>query len=107
MTRARSGLQPERTAMAWQRTALGIGGVSALLVHHAEGRVALALPGGVGLAGALVLLVLVEQRYQRTIRKVSAGDSPMGPGLVRWTAFGTVLLSLAATGVVVGTAAWH
>ncbi len=93
--------------MAWQRTALGIGGVSALLVHHAEGRIALAVPGGAGLAGALVLLVLVEQRYQHTIRRVSVGDSPMGPGLVRWTALGTVLLSLAAIGVVVGTAAWH
>ncbi len=105
MTGRDSGLQPERTAMAWQRTALGLGGVSALLVHDAESRIALAVPGVVGLAGALALLLLVEQRYEHTIRRVTSGDAPMGPRLVRCTAYGTVLLAVAAVVVVVGVAA--
>ena len=42
------GLQAERTAMAWQRTALGLGGVSALLLHHAGGKVAPSVPGAAG-----------------------------------------------------------
>ena len=95
-----TGLPAERTAMAWQRTALGIGGVSALVVHHAGGRPLLVAPGAAGLLGALLLLLVVEERYHRTLHKVSSGDSPMGPTLVRWTAVGTVLLALAAVVVV-------
>ena len=98
------GLQPERTAMAWQRTALGIGGVAALLVHHGAGRVALMVPAAGALAGALALLVVVEARYERMAREVAAGDSPMGPRLVRLTALGVVLLALVACAVVVSTA---
>jgi len=107
VTERDTGLQPERTAMAWQRTALGVGGVSALLVHDAESRIALAVPGVAGLAGALALLILVERRYEHTIRRVSSGETPMGPTLVRWTAWGTVLLSVSAVAVVLGVAAVH
>ncbi len=101
MTTRETGLPAERTAMAWQRTALGVGGVSALIVHHAAGTPWLVVPGVLGLLAALVLLVVVEERYHHTLHKVSAGETPMGPRLVRWTAVGTVALALAATVVVI------
>ena len=97
------GLQAERTAMAWQRTALGIGGVSALLLHHADGAVLASLPGAAGLLGALGLLVVVEARYVHNSRHGETGNSPMGPAMVRGVASGTVLLAV-ATLVVLATA---
>jgi hypothetical protein len=89
--------------MAWQRTALGIGGVSALLLHHADGAILPSLPGAAGLLGALVLLVVVEARYVHNSRHGEAGNSPMGPAMVRGAAGGTVLLAV-ATLLVLATA---
>ena len=89
------GLQAERTAMAWQRTALGIGGVSALLLHRANGAILPSLPGVAGLLGALGLLLVVEARYVRNSRHGEAGNSPMGPTMVRAVTAGTVLLAVA------------
>ena len=97
------GLQAERTAMSWQRTALGIGGVSALLLHHAAGAILPSLPGAVGLLGALGVLLVVEARYVRNSRHGDAGNAPMGPRMVRAVAVGTVLLSV-ATLLVLATA---
>jgi uncharacterized membrane protein YidH (DUF202 family) len=93
------GLQAERTAMAWQRTALGLGGVSALLLHHAGGKVAPSIPGVAGLLAALGMLLLVEARYLRRDRG-ELETSPMGTGPVRAVAAVTVLLSVAAVVVV-------
>lgn len=92
-----TGLQPERTVMAWQRTALGLGGVSALLLHHANGRLIGSLAGGAGLLAALTMLILVEVRHERR-----AGDenSPMGATAIRSLTGVTVLLSVASTAVV-------
>ncbi len=83
------GLQAERTAMAWQRTALGVAGVSALLLHETGGRLAAALPGMSGLAMATVLLVLGELRYERTTSRLEQADTTAGRG--------RLLLVLAAT----------
>jgi uncharacterized membrane protein YidH (DUF202 family) len=93
------GLQAERTAMAWQRTALGLAGVSALLLHHAGGKVAPSVPGAVGLLAALVVLLLVETRYLRRDRDEHE-TSPMGVGPVRGITAVTVLLALSAVVVV-------
>lgn len=95
-----AGLQAERTAMAWQRTALGIGGVSALLLHRAEGAGLAAAPGAAGLVAAVGVLLSVEARYVRTRRHVEAGTNPMGRGAVRAIAATTVLLAVAALVVV-------
>lgn len=81
--------------MAWQRTALGIGGVSALLLHHAGGAILPSLPGIAGLLWALGLILVVEARYVRNSRHGEAGNSPMGPAMVRTVAGGTVLLAVA------------
>ncbi|MGN6576097.1 MAG: DUF202 domain-containing protein [Nocardioides sp.] len=96
---APEGLQAERTAMAWQRTALGLGGVSALLLHHAGGKVAASIPGVAGLLAALVVLLLVEVRYLRP-HHTELATSPMGVGPVRAIAAFTVLLAVSAVVVV-------
>ena len=97
------GLQAERTAMAWQRTALGIGGVSALLLHHAGGAILPSLPGVAGLLGALGLILVAEAKFVRNSRHGEAGNSPMGPAMVRTVAFGTALLAVATLLVVTMT----
>lgn len=90
--------------MAWQRTGLGIGAVSALLLHQARGhQVAPSVPGAAGLLAALVLLLVVEARNVRSRRDVQSGRSPMGRSLVRAVAVGTFLLALAALAVVLET----
>ncbi len=96
---APAGLQAERTAMAWQRTALGLGGVSALLLHHAGGKVGPSIPGVAGLLAALAVLLLVEARYLRRDHG-ELETSPMGVGPVRAVATVTVLLAVAAVVVV-------
>lgn len=93
------GLQAERTAMAWQRTALGLAGVSALLLHHAGGKVAASVPGAAGLLAALAVLLLVEARYLRKDRE-ELEASPMGVGPVRAVAAATVLLAVSSVVVV-------
>jgi uncharacterized membrane protein YidH (DUF202 family) len=95
-----TGLQPERTAMAWQRTALTAAGVSALTLRHAEGDVLRSLPGLLGLAGAVGLLLVVEGRYLRMLRHAERGDEPLGRRLVVLLTLGCVLLSLGALLVV-------
>ncbi len=90
-----NGLQSERTAMAWQRTALGLGGVSALLLHRAGGDLVASVPGAAGLLAALAVLVLAETRYHRD-GGGRPDSAPMGAGAVRVLATGTILLSLAA-----------
>lgn len=95
------GLQAERTAMAWQRTALGVGAVGALLVHHAGGVSAKAVPGLLGLAVALVLLVAAERRYVTTVRRVRAGHPTASPALVRGVTVTALMLAVSALVLVV------
>ena len=90
------GLQAERTAMAWQRTALGLGGVGALLVHHAGGIGPRSIPGVLGLLVALALVVASERRYEGTGRRVRSGAPTHSRFLVRTVAVSTVLLSASA-----------
>lgn len=94
-----SGLQAERTALAWQRTALTVGAVSALLLHAASGPVT-AAPGLLGLAVALALLLQAELRYVRTVRRAADGRAPSHPRLLGAAALAAVLLALAAVALV-------
>lgn len=90
------GLQSERTAMAWQRTALGLGGVAALLLHQATGNPLTAAPGVAGMLVALVVLLVAEWRYEHTVRRVVTGQGAASPGLVRTMAFTSAGLAAAA-----------
>ncbi len=83
--------------MAWQRTALGLGGVSALLLHQTGGRLLPALPGLLGLAMATALLVLGERRYERTVAQIASHQHPADARLPLLLA-GTVSL-LAVTAI--------
>jgi uncharacterized membrane protein YidH (DUF202 family) len=95
------GLQAERTAMAWQRTALGVGAVGALLIHHAGGVTWGAIPGALGLLVGLVLILASEGRYERTVHRVRSGQQATSRGLVRTLAGITVLLAASALVLVV------
>lgn len=98
---APSGLQAERTTMAWQRTALGLGAVSALLVRHAGADLGAVAPGVAGLVIALVMLIGVEARHRRR-RAAPPEAAPMGAAAVRSITWVTVLLALASALVVTG-----
>lgn len=96
------GLAAERTAMAWQRTALALAAFSALLVHLAERELILAVPGLGGLVLALVLLVQGERRYASTVRRIEGGESCTAQRLVVSMTVGVGVLSV--TSLVVMTA---
>ncbi len=89
-------LQSERTAMSWQRTALGVGAIGLLLLHN--GVPATAFLGGAAILMAVALLFLAERRYEHTLTRVSAGEPPSSPALMR-TMTGTVMV-LAAGAIV-------
>ncbi len=95
------GLQSERTSMAWQRTALGVGGVSALLVHVADRDPLAMAPGLLGLLTALGLLLAGEGRYTWTLRRLRAGDPLLDQSLVRLIAIVVMTLALASVLVLV------
>ena len=85
--------------MAWQRTALGVGGVGALLLR--SGVTASAVVGAAGLLAALGLLVLTERRYEWILQHVEANRAPSHPMLMRAVAATVAVLGLAAALLVV------
>ena len=97
--------QPERTALAWQRTGLGVLAVAGLLAHRAveEERPLLLLLAGAGaLLGLVVLGALAPVRYRVIRRRVAAGTGAAAPRLVAGVT-ATVLLVAAAAAVAVIT----
>ena len=65
--------QPERTALAWQRTGLGVLAVAALLAHRAlehSSPVGLVVAGLAALLGLGVLGGLAPVRYRRLRRRL-------------------------------------
>ncbi len=97
--------QPERTALAWQRTGLGILAVAGLLGHGAvrDGRPAILVAAGVAAVVSLAVLGgLAPVRYREVRREVAAGNGVAAPRLVAGLT-ATVLLVSAVAAVAVLT----
>ena len=73
----------ERTALAWQRTVIGVLAVGALVVRWSITERFPPWPGVVLTAvAALAALILVRQRYRRVRDTVGAGRTPLSRYLV-------------------------
>ena len=86
--------QPERTALAWQRTGLGVLAVAGLLGHRAvedERPLLLVVAGAAALLGLVVLGAFSPVRYRAARRGVGAGTPVAAPRLV---AGGTAIVLL-------------
>ncbi|MCZ2858228.1 DUF202 domain-containing protein [Blastococcus sp. VKM Ac-2987] len=91
--------QPERTALAWQRTGLGVLAVAALLGHRAlgAGRPALLVAAGLtALLGLGVLGGLAPARYRQVRDRVAGGRAVTTPAPARAVTAVVVLTALAA-----------
>jgi putative membrane protein len=100
-----SETQPERTALAWQRTGLGVLAVGGLVAHGAlqgTSPLLLVLAGGTALLGLAVLGGLAPVRYRR-LRQLPTHGAAV-PGLLA-AATGVVVLTGAAALVAVLVAA--
>ncbi|MGY2085259.1 DUF202 domain-containing protein [Blastococcus sp. SYSU DS0539] len=96
--------QPERTALAWQRTGLGVLAVAALLAHRAleVGRPALLVVAGVAaLLGLAVLGGLAPARYRQVQDRVAGGRAVTAPAPGRAVTAVVALTALAAAVAVV------
>jgi uncharacterized membrane protein YidH (DUF202 family) len=88
--------QPARTALAWQRTGLGLLLVAGLLARLAavQGEPVLVVPAAVVAgAGLTVLGVLAPRRRRTSLRTATTGGPGQAP---RTAAVGTGLVALAA-----------
>jgi uncharacterized membrane protein YidH (DUF202 family) len=93
------GLQPERTALAWRRTALAlvIGSLLGLRVLPALlGPVGLAVAAG-GVIAALAVLAAAHRRYRRVHRILTAvPDDPRRPAALPGGALPALVAALTA-----------
>jgi putative membrane protein len=95
--------QPERTGLAWQRTALGVLAVAGLIAHGAflEGDLLLVLlSGGVALLGLLLLGAVTPRRYRRVLHAIAGGENAGARRSVP-VAVGVVVVAALAAGCAV------
>ena len=93
------GLQPERTLLAWRRTAvaLAVGAlVGARVLEPSLGVLAL-VAGLAGLVVALAVGLAGRRRFLRLARVLDAGGEPLSPGgaLPAWTCVAVLAAALA------------
>ena len=97
--------QPERTALSWQRTALGVVAVAGLIGHRAlvGGHPVLLVPAGVCALLGIGLASGVAATRDRRVRAAAGRDEPVAAGrlAVLATAVVVVVALLAATAVLV------
>lgn len=96
--------QPERTALAWQRTGLGVLVVAGLLGHRAiedERPLLLVLAGASALLGLAVLGALAPARYRGVRRQVADGTAAAAPRQVAWVTAIVLTVGIAAAVAVV------
>lgn len=98
--------QPERTALAWQRTGLGVLAVGGLVSHgalKATSPLLLVVAGCTALLGLAILGGLAPVRYRR-LRHSAATDDAAVPDLVRVATTVVVLTGVAALVAVLAAA---
>jgi putative membrane protein len=93
----------ERTALAWQRTGLGMAAVAGLVAHSA---VRSSQPGLLVLAGVAALLGLgvlgglAPVRYRQIRRRLETGDDLSAPRLVALVTGAIVLVAAAGVAAI-------
>jgi putative membrane protein len=101
------GLQPERTSLAWQRTALTMLGVGLLvpkLAWPVLGVWAL-VPSGIVVAVAVAVLVAGARRYRAAHDVLTTGDGALGDGrLPLVVTLAALTLALLALGLLLASA---
>lgn len=92
------GLQPERTRLAWARTALALLANGGLMLHsgHRADEWAWLLPGAAVMAVAALVYAVGELRFRRVEAAVRANGPVAGTVFVALTATATVLTALLA-----------
>lgn len=98
-----SGMQHERTALAWDRTALAmiVGGALFMRAGNPPYHHPRHLPGIVMIGLGTLVLVLAFRRYESRNAQLRAGRPVAQPGLVRVVGTATVAFCVAALGLVV------
>jgi uncharacterized membrane protein YidH (DUF202 family) len=73
------GLQPQRTTLAWTRTAIGCGGLAALLVRHAvlTGRIIDVIAAVLAITATVSVLILGRRRRDSVTDRISRGQTPV------------------------------
>ena len=107
MTAGRVETQPERTALAWQRTGLGVLAVGGLVGHGAlttHRPVFLAIGGVTALLGLGILGGLAPVRYRRLRHRLTTDEPVDAPLMLGVTAVVVVLAALAAAVAIVALA---
>lgn len=94
------GLQAERTAISWQRTALSAGAFSALLLHSGGPRLGTRVPGAIALVVSLLLLVVAERRYVDMVINIHAESTPTSPQALRRVSLAVVLIAVLSLGLI-------
>ncbi|MBL7493419.1 DUF202 domain-containing protein [Frankia sp. AgB1.9] len=94
-----SGMQSERTYLAWQRTGLGFAANGALLLHAAlDGRTPLVVPGLIALVVTALLVGRAQLRYRSTVAAIRLDRSPEDHRALAVTA--ALTAALCVTGLV-------
>lgn len=101
------GLQPERTQLAWRRTAMAVAVGSVVSLRILPTVIETALwyaPGGVGLAFAGWIWWVARRRYRRFVTQTVRTGNPVSAGGAAMLAIAIFasLLGLAALSVVAG-----
>ncbi|WP_043668101.1 DUF202 domain-containing protein [Clavibacter michiganensis] len=92
------GLQPERTALAWRRTALAlvVGSLLGLRVLPALLGVAGLVVAAAGVITALAVLASAHRRYRRVHRALTAGSADPGTASLPGGALPALVAALTA-----------
>jgi uncharacterized membrane protein YidH (DUF202 family) len=97
------GLQPQRTTLAWTRTAIGCGGLAALQVRQAvlTGHVIDVIAASVAAVATLSMLVLGRRRRDRIASRITNGQTPVTPGSVAAAAALVFVIAIVVIGSIV------